>query len=123
MVNDVADYIPASFEQSSAAKYPEDAFADLKNSNYTIPLLFAASHDFDEICLMLKLDLHEDLEQRTWFEYVRPYCLKQIFPMIEAFTDFVNSQIPQNTPSALCLKDFNAIGYDNRFFQAFRRRR
>jgi hypothetical protein len=123
MVNDVGDYIPASFGQKTSAKNVEDAFADLRNGNFTLPFLFAANDSFEETHLMLQLDSYGDEEQRAWFEYLRPYCIERIFPMLGGYAVWVNSLIAINTPIAICLKDFNAIGFDNRFFQAFWRRR
>lgn len=40
LINDNADWVPASYKLSTLSKLPEDALSDLKNRNITLPMIF-----------------------------------------------------------------------------------
>ncbi|MBX2929719.1 MAG: polyprenyl synthetase family protein [Saprospiraceae bacterium] len=40
IVNDINDFVPTECGQATVSKTPEDAFADLRNNNVTLPLIF-----------------------------------------------------------------------------------
>lgn len=122
MVNDIADYLPASFKMHPDTKQQYDAFSDLRNENYTLPLLFAVN-DINNTPGLSPLKLYQDKVQSQWFEEIRPTCMENLFPIFCNLHVWLGGFLDYQNQRSSILLNFNNICEDNKYFQAFKRRK
>ncbi|MCB0594500.1 MAG: polyprenyl synthetase family protein [Lewinellaceae bacterium] len=119
MVNDITDYLPASFGQATVAKTPEDAYSDLRNHNFTLPFLFAAN-DLSIVGPLRAQNLYAQKVQHTWFEWVRPACLNTAIPMLRIFAKDISKYLGVGkSKTTIQLSDFTNVLYNKRYFRPF----
>lgn len=122
IVNDISDLLPANYQQSTVSKIPEDAFADVRNNNVTLPLIFH-----------FNARINDSIDHLEWLRRERPgelvkllqdpvYAARQIAVVM---AEKANELIPGDSEAAVLLRDLNSITYNNRYFecleQAFQR--
>ncbi len=85
LVNDNNDYVLPEYNISTSSKIPEDAFADLRNDNITLPLVYFLQNQNDSKAAIL--NLQETLNRRSvyqhvptdhWYEF-NHFSVKEIF--------------------------------------------
>lgn len=116
IVNDINDFVPSAYNLSTISKKPGDAFADLRNNNVTLPLLFHFNTHRES-------DIHE-IQKLTQ----KPFLLirelqKGIFKAQEVAQKASLLSIPlikENSYFGFLLLDMNSIvdSSKNRFFKA-----
>lgn len=114
IVNDISDLLPANYQQSTVSKIPEDAFADVRNNNVTLPLIFH-----------FNARINDGIEHLEWLRRERPgelvkllqdpvYAARQI---AVAMAEQANELIPGDSETAVLLRDLNSITDNNRYFE------
>lgn len=85
LVNDNNDYVLPEYNISTSSKIPEDAFADLRNDNMTLPLVYFLQNQNDPKAAIL--NLQETLNRRSayqqvpadhWYDF-NHFSVKEIF--------------------------------------------
>ena len=113
IMNDNTDYCPPQ----SVAKLADDIFADVRNDNITLPLIyyfaFNPNHDLEF------LNKTRIMSEKKLFELILPFIQYYSRPAGEAVAKraelFLNAQ---NTESAL-LGDMLSISYNNKYFMDY----
>lgn len=119
MVNDICDYLPASYQQATSAKIPEDAYSDLRNNNLTLPFLFVVE-DFEMAKKLLSNDMYSDDIQHKWFDRVKDSCGDTIIPMLRSYAKELKKNLNSpNSNATIQLGDFTSIVYNRRYFKYF----
>ena len=117
MLNDIADYVPASYGQKSAAKKVEDAYSDLRNGNFTLPFLFAVK-DMGMIEYMLGYKLYENGIQEQWLFTVSPSYRECVIPMLREFSQNIKILLRGNRElHTIQFQDFANIVYSRRYLK------
>jgi len=123
IVNDISDMVPPDYNQSTVSKIPEDAFADIRNNNVTLPLIF-------------HFNAHPNGNMRQ-LDHLRKKSPDELVKLLQDPVDAArqvavvmakqaNKLIRGNSETAALLRDLNSITYNNRYFecleQAFQRK-
>lgn len=114
IVNDISDLLPANYQQSTVSKIPEDAFADVRNNNVTLPLIFH-----------FNARINDGIDHLEWLRRERPgelvkllqdpvYAARQIAVVM---AEQANELIPGDSETAVLLRDLNSITDNNRYFE------
>lgn len=119
MLNDISDYVPASFGQAAVAKTPEDAYSDLRNHNFTLPLLFAAN-DLNVVDHLLAQNLYAQKAQHKLLGWVKPVCRNSAIPMLQAFAKEIEKHLDGgDSKTNVQLSDFTCVIYHRRYLSPF----
>lgn len=119
MLNDIADYVPASCGQTSVAKTVEDAYSDLRNGNFTLPFLFAV-RDFEDVKAMLARDLYDDKVQQQFLKWVKPGCWYEAIRVLRVSSEKMKQLICDGEfPPYNQLRDFLDVVYSRRYLKFF----
>jgi len=106
IMNDLSDFIPALKSKAKVAKKKEDALSDLRNNNFTLPFLFAVK-DFEVIKPMLAKNLHDPTVQNMWFDWVKPFCIVELIPLLQEFPEYYRHLLhTEDSKEAIQLHDF-----------------
>ncbi|HRD80800.1 MAG TPA: polyprenyl synthetase family protein [Saprospiraceae bacterium] len=120
LINDIADYIPASEGITSVAKKPEDAYSDLRNHNYTLPFLLAV-RDFEKAKTMLAANLYDSQVQKKWFRLVKAQCSNCAIPMLKQIAKTLKLSLHKSESSKNdVLLDFMNVVYNQRYLKPFK---
>ncbi len=114
IVNDISDMVPPDYEQSTVSKIPEDAFADVRNNNVTLPLIFHFNARINDSISRLDL-LRKNRPHRLVKLLQDPvYAARQIAVVMAGQA---NELIPGDSETAVLLRDLNSITHNNRYFE------
>jgi len=123
IVNDISDLLPPDYNQSTVSKIPEDAFADVRNNNVTLPLIFHFNAHLNSN--MQQLDNRRKKSPDMLVKLLQDpvYAARQTAVIM---AEQANELIPGDSEAAVLLRDLNSITDNNRFFecleQAFQRK-
>lgn len=114
IVNDISDMLPENYKQSTVSKIPEDAFADVRNNNVTLPLIF-----------YFNAQINDSIDHLEWLRRESPTELVMLLqdPVYAARQTAVvmakqaNELILGDSETAVLLRDLNSITYNNRYFE------
>lgn len=118
LINDMADYIPASEGITSVAKKPEDAYSDLRNHNYTLPFLLAV-RDFEKAKTMLAANLYDDAVQFRFFHWVKPGCRYEAIRALRAVSEKILKKIHRKKKGRIDLINFMDIAFISKHLYYF----
>lgn len=123
IVNDISDMLPPDYQQSTVSKIPQDAFADIRNNNVTLPLIFYFNAQIN-----YSIDRLDSLRKKYPGELLKllqdpVYTARQTAVVM---AKQANVLIQGDSKTAALLRDMNSITYNNRYFecleQAFQRK-
>ncbi len=124
IVNDNCDFIPAGLMQKyTSTKVPEDAFADLKNGNVTLPMyLYLVGGAKGVIFDFLKEGpLKNSFDKETQFaifEDIQPYIFDAML-LGKEISRQAQQQLEKANPAYPALSYMNSIAVKNRFYKFF----
>lgn len=114
IVNDINDMVPKDYKQSTVSKIPEDAFADIRNNNVTLPLIFHFNAHLNSN--MQQLDNRRKKSPDELVKLLQdPVDAARQVAVVMAKQ--ANKLIQGNSETAALLRDMNSITYNNRYFE------
>lgn len=116
IVNDINDFVPAECNMSTISKIPSDAFADLRNDNITLPLIFY----FNENAAQTICDLQKEPESPSFLLHKMQKAINAAQQATQEVAEFSEKWIRRDCVWGLLLQDMNSIVYlnKNRFYKA-----
>ncbi len=122
LINDVGDYVPASYGQKTLTKKPEDAFSDLKNNNVTLPFFYYANSKkigYKEITL----NLNNVQKQKGIFNIVKPVVSAVVIPLLEQYAKDIQTHLNSKVLAFKSLGDAPNLVYSRKYFKYFKTKR
>ena len=120
LVNDVCDFLPASYGKGTSAKLPEDAFSDLRGGNITLPLIFLDSTDYNFDTIDLAKDIQKDEKQQIVFELIKPICYFGVIPFLQDYAKKTATLLKKNNAHHKLLGEMTDIVYNGKYFGYFK---
>ena len=113
IMNDNTDFLPPE----SVAKSPDDAFADIRNDNMTLPLIyyFAFNHDKD-IEYLNNLRVKSD---KKLLKILVPYVQRYSRPAGASVAQRAGSFLNNDNCQFALLKDMLTISFNNKYFMQY----
>lgn len=118
LVNDNADWVPASFGLTTATKTATDHFSDLRNGTLTLPaLFFLATHKHTAIEQVLAghTTWSDDFETEVFDEMITSDALYKSIHNTRILAELALAYLPTNNPAAVYLADSCEIVHWNKF--------
>lgn len=116
MVNDINDLVPAKCDQFTVSKIPIDAFADIRNNNVTLPLLFFFNGNLSQTMSNLQKQIHKPKKLLTFLQDAVS-ASQQVAIQMAQQSDIL---LKDTTFFGELIKDMNSVTdvEKNRFFQS-----
>lgn len=118
LVNDNADWVPASYGLTTATKTAADHFSDLRNGTLTLPaLFFLATHKHTAIEQVLagRIAWSDHFETEVFGEMIASDALYKSIHNTRILAELALAYLPTDNPAAVYLADSCEIVHWNKF--------
>ncbi len=118
LVNDNADWVPASYGLTTATKTATDHFSDLRNGTLTLPALFflaAHKHTAIEQVLAGRIAWSDHFEAEVFGEMITSGALYKSIHNTRILAELALAYLPTDNPAATYLADSCEIVHWNKF--------
>ena len=120
LVNDIADCVPASRDLYTVHKIPEDAYADLRKGNPTLPMLFLAAAAKSKIDFrkLMKLARENEGQERV-FEGLASIGSRKFIKMTDEFGKTLREYLNNSNPYYAAIESFCGVSNNNKFYREY----
>lgn len=125
LINDIADFVPASADIGTQTRRPADAFADLRSYNVTLPtmlLLRSNAKTATRQWLEGGLIWNSALERRIANESVAYFTIFRAMSLSRRVRDAALSHLKDDNPMVTMLYNICSVADVNKFFRYFDRK-
>ena len=122
IINDIADLIPSSACIGTKTRSPEDAFADLKKKNITLPLiLHLQEHPRSNTSFFLESSgaWNSLIEKTIAFELVEKLTVFKAMSLSRKIRDIALTYLSSDNDTYILIEDMTTIANNNKFFRYF----